>query len=142
VPTLYLDLEDEQGRDINQEIGLRVVPVTGIIRFLPFGRAGDVQPYVGAGLAALNFRYSEVGEFVDGDTLDIFDDRYTVSDTALGGLLLGGVRLPLGGDIYGLGIEYRYQFGAGNTGGLDNGFLADKIDLSGGQLNFSFSVRF
>ena len=142
VPTLYYDLEDEAGRDINQKIGLRVVPVTGLVRFLPFGRAGDVQPYVGAGISVLNFRYSEVGEFVDGETLEIFDDRYSVSKSTVGGLLLGGIRLPLNGDIYTLDIEGRYQFGVGNTGGLDNGFLADKIDLGGGQLNFSFGIRF
>jgi hypothetical protein len=141
VPTLYYDLEDN-GRDINQELSLRVAPITGIVRFLPFGRAGDVQPYVGAGLALLNFRYTEEGDFVDEDTLVIFPERYTVSNQALGGLLLGGVRLPLGGDIYSLGIEGRYQFGVGDLDKEKNGFVAEKIDLGSGQLNFTFSVRF
>ena len=142
VPTVYYDVTDQRGRDIGQELSLRVVPVTGIVRFMPFGRAGQPQPYVGAGLAVLNFHYSESGDFVDGDTLDIFTDRFAVNGTAVGALLLGGVKLPLNGDIYGLNIEARYQMGLGDTGGTSNGFLADKIDLSGAQLNVTFQVRF
>jgi hypothetical protein len=142
VPTVYYDLEDQNGFDIFQELSLRVVPVTGLVRFMPFGRAGQVQPYVGAGLSALSFRYIEAGDFVDGETLEIFTDRYAKTGVTLGGLLLGGVKLPISGDIYSLNIEGRYQFGAGDTGGINNGFLADKIDLSGGQLNFTFQIRF
>jgi hypothetical protein len=142
VPSVYLDLVDDAGFEIEQDLRLRVVPVTGLVRFLPFGRPGDVQPYVGAGLSALSFRYSEIGDFVDGDTLDVFENRYVASGTAVGPLLLGGVRFPIGGDIYGFAIEGRYQYGVGDTGGTDEGFLADKIDLGAGQLNFSFLIRF
>ena len=142
VPTVYLDLVDENGFEIEQELKLRVVPITGLVRFLPFGRAGDVQPYVGAGLSALNYNYSEIGDFVDGETLDVFEDRFIASGTTLGGLLLGGVRFPIGGDIYGFNIEGRYQFGTGDTGGVDEGFLADKVDLGAGQLKFTFLIRF
>ena len=142
VPTVYYDLEDQGGRDIFQELSLRVMPITGLVRFMPFGRAGQVQPYVGAGLSALTYRYIEAGDFVDGETLEIYTDRYAVTGVTLGAVLLGGVKLPINGDIYSLNIEGRYQFGAGDTGGSSNGFLADKIDLSGGQLNFTFQVRF
>jgi hypothetical protein len=142
VPSVYQDFENANGFEIRQELKLRIVPVMGIVRFMPFGRAGTVQPYVGAGLGALNFRYSEAGEFVDPSNLDIFEARYTATGTTLGTALLGGVKLPLGGDIYGLNIEYRYQFGSGNTGGASNGFLDEKIDLSGGTFNFTFQVRF
>ena len=142
VPTVYFDLVDEDGFEIEQQLRLRVVPVTGVVRFLPFGSPGDVQPYVGAGISVLNFQYTESGDFVDGETLDVFEDRFRASGSTLGGLLLGGVRFPLGGDIYGFGIEGRYQFGTGETGGLDEGFLADKIDLGAGQLNFTFLIRF
>jgi hypothetical protein len=142
VPTVYADFVDQQGGEIDQRLRLQVVPISAIVRFLPFGRPGDVQPYVGAGISALRYRYSEVGRFLDADTLEVFDDRFTASGFAPGGLVLGGVRIPLGGDIYSLSIEGRYQFGVGDTGGADNGFLADKIDLSGGGINAAFQVRF
>lgn len=142
VPTVYLDVVDENNLDIEQQLHLRVVPITGIVRFLPFGNAGTVQPYLGVGVSALNFRYSEIGDFVDPTTLDIFSDRFTTSGTALGGLVVYGLRLPIGGDIYGLTLEGRTQFGKGNTGGADKGFLTDKIDLGGSMFNVGFLVRF
>ena len=142
VPTVYLELVDDSEFEIEQQLRLRVVPVTGVVRFLPLGRPGDVQPYVGAGLSVLNFAYTERGDFVDGETLEVYPERYHASGTTLGGLLLGGVRFPLGGDIYGFGIEGRYQFGTGDTGGVEEGFLADKIDLGATQLNFTFLIRF
>lgn len=140
VNTVYLDVVDQDGFEIQQELGLRIIPVMGLVRFLPFGRPGDVQPYVGAGLGTLLYRYSEVGDFVDPENLDIFPAKYSATGAAFGGMLLGGVRFPVGGDIYGLGIEGRYQWGVGDL--PSDQFVADKIDLSGGQLNFTFLVRF
>ena len=61
------------------------------------------------------------------------------SGTAFGALLLGGVRIPINGDIYGIGIEGRYQFGVGD---LPDDFVANRIDLAGGQFNVTFLVRF
>jgi hypothetical protein len=143
VHSFYRDLEDDTtGFDITQRLRLRLVPVTAVVRFMPVGRAGDVQPYVGVGGGAALFRYSEDGDFVDPSDLSIFSDRFTVTGAAPIGLVLGGVRFPMGGDIYGFTIEGRYQFGSGDTGGIDKGFLGDKIDLGGGQLNFGFLVRF
>ena len=140
VTTVYLDVVDENDFEIVQELKLRVVPLTALVRFLPFGRPGDIQPYAGAGISALRFRYSETGEFVDPATLDIFPGTFANTGTAFGALLLGGVRIPFGGDIYGMGIEGRYQWGVGDL--PSNEFVADKIDLGGGQFNVTFLVRF
>lgn len=142
VPTIYYDLVDEQGREIEQTLRLRVIPTTAVVRFLPFGRAGDVQPYVGAGVGLFHYRYAEFGRFVDPETLDIFEDRFTATGSAPGGVVLGGIRFPLGGDVFGLTLEGRYQFATGNTGGIDAGFLDEKIDLGGGQFNVGFLIRF
>ena len=140
VPTVMRDVTDGDF-EIEQEMHLRITPVTALVRFLPFGRPGDVQPYVGAGVSMLNFRYSEIGQFVDTNNADIFSSSETVTGSAPGGVLLGGVRFPLGGDIYGLAVEGRYQFGKGNIP-TSSPLPADKVDLSGGELNFSFLVRF
>ncbi len=141
VPSRYRDLEHglrPQQPDIEQNLGLRILPVTAIVRFLPFGRPSDFQPYVGAGIGILAFRYSEIGEFVDPDTLEIFPAHLTKTGTTAGPILLGGIRMPLGGDIYAFTLEGRYQWGSGDTGGAANEFLGDKIDLGGGHLNFGF----
>lgn len=141
VPSIYLDLVDNQDRDIDQTLRLRIIPVTAVVRFLA-GRPGSVQPYVGAGAGLFRYRYAEFGHFVDPDTLDIFEDRFTTTGWAPGGVVLGGVRLPLGGDVFGLTVEGRYQFATGETGGIDAGFLDEKIDLGGAQFNVGFLVRF
>jgi hypothetical protein len=142
VDSVYRNLVDISGREIEQELRLRIVPISGVVRFFPIGRASDIQPYIGGGVSALNYRYTETGEFVDLSDFSTFPARYIASGTAPGGLFLIGVRFPLGGDIHGLTTEYRYQWGSGDTGGADAGFLHDKIDLSGGNLTFGYLLRF
>jgi hypothetical protein len=152
VPSRYRDLvnSDRGGADIEQDLRLRTIPITGLVRLLPFGKAGSVQPYVGGGIAAVNFRYTETGEFVDPTDLTIFcagtpgceNPRYLATGTAVGPVILGGVRLPVNGDIYAFTIEGRYQMVQGKTGGAVAGFLGDKIDLGGGTINFGVLIRF
>ena len=144
VDSRYADLinTEQNDADILQELRLRMIPISGTVKFLPFGQPGGFQPYVGAGISAVNFKYTETGDFVDPSTLEIFADQFTAYGFAFGTLIFGGLRMPLGGDVYALQVEGRYLFGNGNTGGNDAGFLGDKIDLSGGSLNFGFLIRF
>ena len=132
--------------DIEQTIALRMVPITGIVRFLPVGRPSSFQPYVGAGIAVIPFRYREIGDFVDSTDGTIFPADYIETGTAFGPVLVGGMRIPISGDIYALTIEGRYHWATGDISGLDeNGqpkFLTDKIDLGGGSINFGFLIRF
>ena len=144
VQSVYRNLVNETAgnADIPQDLRLRIIPVTAVVRFLPFGDFGTVQPYVGAGVSLLSWRYSEVGQFVDLSDDTIFNGRFVAEGNDVGAVLLGGVRLPVKGDIFAITAEWRYQFGQGDTGGFDAGFLGDKIDLSGGFLNFGVLVRF
>ncbi len=149
VSTVYLDVvDDTTGEDLPQVLRLRVVPITAHVRFLPFGTPSTVQPYVGAGLSLLNFGYSEEGDFVDSFTAEIFTARYGASGTAMGGVVFGGVRIPVNGDIFAITLELRRQFGAGDLGtdledsDDENDFLADKIDLGGTQFTGGLLIRF
>ncbi|MCC7007351.1 MAG: hypothetical protein IT184_00895 [Acidobacteria bacterium] len=146
VPSVYRDLIDDRTLgDIEQTIKLRMVPLTAMVRFLPFGNASTVQPYVGVGVSAIRFRYSEFGDFVDPETLVIHDndgEPYAVSGWTPGTVFVYGLRIPVGGDIYALSIEGRHQFAEGKTGGAESGFVADKIDLGGANLNVGFVIRF
>jgi hypothetical protein len=141
-PSVYRDLVNQDNSEIRQDLHLRIVPVTGVVRFLPFGKPGQVQPYVGVGVAVLNWRYSETGQFVDPTDFSIYSARYTATGTTVGPVLLGGIRLPIQGDVFALTAEWRYQFAQGNTGGLNTGFLGDKIDLSGGSALFGLLIRY
>jgi len=150
VDSVYLDfvncpapcLDPASGTEIEQELRLTMVPISGVVRFFPIGDPTRVQPYVGGGIAVIPFRYTETGEFVDTTTFEIFSDKFTAKGTAFGPVILGGVRFPLGGDVYGLTVEGKYQFANGKTGGADAGFLGDRIDLSGGSITGGFLIRF
>ena len=140
VDTLYRDFEDSDGTQIEQELKLRIVPMTATIRFLPLGREAAVEPYIGAGIGIFNWRYSEVGEFVDFSDDSIFLNRYTADGNAVGPVILAGLRAPIG-DAWTIGGEFRWQSATGD-GLLDEGFLSEKIDLGGWTTNFTFGVRF
>jgi outer membrane protein W len=139
VPSVYADFVNENGTEIAQDLKLRVVPVTATIRFLPIGRGAAVEPYVGAGIGFFNFRYSEVGDFVDFSDGTIFSDRYVDSGTAVGPVILGGVRVPVG-DAWSFGGELRWHKAVGDL--EEPGFLSDKIDLGGLTTSFTLQIRF
>jgi hypothetical protein len=151
VPSEYREQANSERNNaaIEQRNKLRQIPFTGVARFLPFGRPGSVQPYVGAGIAIVSFRYSETGEFIDPSDLTIFPATYSATGTAVGPVILGGVRLPVRGDIYAFTIEGRYQMVEGKLPSsqaceLDptKCFFGSKIDLGGGSINFGVLIRF
>ena len=151
VNSRYRDLVNQAAgnSDILQDLKLQQIPITGLVRFL-FGGPGKVQPYAGAGLSAIRFQYVEEGEFVDPVDLSIFCagtpgcpfPRFEASGFAFGPVFVGGVRLPIGGDIYAFTAEGRWTLVDGDTGGSDAGFLGDRIDLGGFSFNMGLLIRF
>jgi opacity protein-like surface antigen len=138
VPSVYRNFTHSDDSEIEQDLKLRIVPLTATVRFLPLGR-GSVQPYVGAGIGLFNWRYSETGEFVDFDEGGvIFRNRYVAKGNAVGPVVLGGIRVPVS-DIWTVGGELRYQKAEGD---LNTDFLGDKIDLGGWTTSFTMHLRF
>jgi opacity protein-like surface antigen len=139
VPTVYANLTHSDGTEIEQDLKLRTIPVTFTARFLPLGRGAVVEPYIGAGLAAIRWKYSEVGEFVDAVDNSIFPARFTADGTAVGPTVLAGLRAPISN--WTVGGEIRWQKAEGDIP-PDAGFLGSKIDLGGWTTNFTLGVRF
>ena len=137
VPSVFAHVTHADGSEIRQDLKLRTTPVSFTARFLPLGR-GSVEPYIGGGLVAINWQYSEVGEFVDFDGT-IFPARYVSDGTVAGPTILGGVRGLAGSFV--VGGEVRWQK-AEASGLRDAGFLGDKLDLGGWTTNFTFGFRF
>jgi outer membrane protein W len=144
VPTVYAIFVNANGTEIEQEIKLRVVPVTATIRFLPLGHNNGVTPYIGAGVGVFGWRYSETGEFLATDST-IFRGNFVGSGTATGPVILGGVRVPIGN--WGIGGELRYQSAKGDLP-ADQDFaytvngVGPRIDLGGFTGMFTVNVRF
>jgi hypothetical protein len=138
VHSVYANLTHSNGDEIMQDLKLRTVPVSFTARFLPLSEDAAIQPYVGAGIVAIKWRYSETGEFVFSDNA-IQSAVYVDKGTAVGPTVLAGVRAPIGSGV--IGGEFRWQKAEG-TGLLNQGFLGDKIDLGGWTGNFTFGWRF
>ncbi len=137
-PSVYLDYVNESGREIYQELKLRNIPVTGLVRIFPVGHRRGVQPYVGGGVAMNIWQYSETGEFVDFWDDSIYRADYVANGTAFGPVGLAGVRARVAGSGD-LGVEWRYTWGEGD---LNEDFLGEKIDLGGWMLLTTLKLRF
>jgi hypothetical protein len=138
VHSVYLDFVDSDGTEIDQDLQLRLVPVTFTVRVLPFGQSSPVQPYFGGGLGIINWRYRETGEFVNfGAGRIIFEDTFEDTGSSTGLIVLGGVRFA--GQRLSAGGEIRYQDADGD---LSNDFAGSKIDLGGWTYNFTIGMRF
>lgn len=141
VPTLYRDYVNKDHSEVMSDFKLRTIPMTAVVRFIPFGRPGQFQPYVGGGVAVTSWRYSEIGDFIDfNDNFNVYNARYIATGVSTGAVVLAGFRAPLGGDVYAITMEGRYQTGQGNLN--TNDFLDSKIDLGSTSLRFGFLIRF
>lgn len=140
VSSVYADFIDADGTEIDQDLRLRLIPIAFTFRVLPLGQQSAVQPYFGAGIGLINWRYSEFGEFADfasGTPPIVFEDSFVASGTQVGPVVLGGIRF--GGESVTAGGEIRYQKADAD---LDNRFAGRKLDLGGWTYNFTIGVRF
>jgi hypothetical protein len=144
VPSVYADLVNSDGSEIEQTLKLRIVPFNATVRFLPLGRHAAVEPYIGAGVGIFAFRYSETGQWVDRSDNSIFRQTFAGSGSAAGPMIVAGIRAPLGN--FAPGFELRYQSAVGDLPAdqfTTNGSNSQpKIDLGGITYLFSVNFRF
>ena len=143
VPSIYEFVTNSDGSEIQQDLKLRVVPITATVRFIPTSRLGAIQPYIGAGVAFLNWRYSESGDFVDTSDYSVFrPEPYEADGWKTAPVVVGGVKAPIGGNKFLLGGEIKYQWADAELPVGSDGFISDRIDLGGftysGVLQFRF----
>ena len=126
----YTDFVDLDGSEIIQFTQFRIVPIAVTVRAFPIGRTTPVQPYVGGGVNFYRWTYKEAGVFID---------TFTDDGTATGGLVLFGVRVPIG--HFNVGGEARWQGGSADLAPELN-FAGDKLDLGGWTAAATFHFRF
>jgi hypothetical protein len=130
---------DPTGGRVGQDLQLRTVPITATVRVFPIGRHAGVQPYLGAGVSVVPWRYAEVGDFVD-PNLAIFQWDYHDEGVAVGPVVLAGLRVPIG-RAFAIGGEVRY-LRADTTLDPRVGFVGDRLDLGGITYQTNFVIRF
>ena len=136
-PAVYEEWVNQDGSEIEQDLKLRIMPLTAVVKIFPLGAKRAFQPYVGGGLGVYFWRYSETGEFLATDD-SIFDASYVQSGTAFGPVAVFGVRGRVSESVL-VGMEGRYQWG---TADLSEDFLGPKLDLGGFSILATFGYRF
>jgi opacity protein-like surface antigen len=139
VSSIYEFVTRPDGSEIEQDLKLRIVPLTATLKFVPTGRDAKFQPYIGAGIAALMWDYSETGEFVDTDDNSIYRDTFEADGTEVAPVIFGGIRAPIAASVM-LGGEVRYQKAEAELPADD--FLGDRLDLGGWTFQANLTWRF
>jgi len=95
-------------------------------------------PYVSGGVALVWYRFEQAGEFVDFETLEIFNDQFRSSANTLTAHGSVGIDLSMGSRTF-LNVETRYGWG---SAGIRSEFVGfGDIDLSGFQATLGIGIR-
>ena len=142
----FIDLDD---KPIQQVTSLRRIPMTVGVKYAltpPGDRIGKfvwipnrLTPWIGAGAGLMSYSFTQSGDFVDFQTLNVFSQKLSSDGfTPMGYAHLGAdlrltTRLALTGDL-------RYSLARATLGQSFEGF--DKIDLSGTAATMGITVRY
>jgi len=141
VPTVYECCVDNNGREIEQELRLRRIPIDLTLRLTPLRPSSPVQVYFGGGLSLISWRYTESGDFIDFNNNGIvFSDEFVGSGTEPGAVFLGGVRFQ--GRKATAGFEVKYHRADADFDADDDEFVAPRIDLGGWTYQATVGFRF
>ena len=144
----FRDWIDQNNLPIEQTTSLRRVPITvgvrhylvsrgrAIGRFAYIPSARDV--YVGLGAGLMEYRFHQIGDFVDFQTLNVFPDEFESKAWTPVLHALAGIDLSLGRFLV-LNGEARYTWARGPVGRDYLGF--NRIDLSGLAVTAGLSLR-
>lgn len=139
VPTVHV-VGDRDGSPIPRDLGFRQLPVAFTVRVLPLGQSYSVQPYLGGGVAVINWRFSESGDFVGPNRSIVRGEQYVATGHTAGPMVLSGLRVA--GDTMAFGFEARYQRARGSFGPVFARVADPDIDLHGWTLQFTAGMRF
>ncbi len=145
----YRNWVDQDNLPIEQETIFQTVSVVVGARYYFRDRGRSIgrfawvpsrlSPFVGGGFGVVTYDFTQSGDFVDFQTLDIVTDQLTSTGAGAAAYASAGADFSLGKQFYLTG-EARYAVASGGVEGDYS--LYDGIDLSGLQLTTGISVRF
>ena len=142
---------DNKDQPIEQTTRLRRVPVTMGVRYAltpPEERLGRLAwvparltPWVGGGAGFMNYTFSQIGDFVDFQTLNVFKQEYAASGWTPMGYANVGLDVKLSTRIWLTG-DIRYSAARAPLDTPGSKFVGFRnIDLSGTAATMGFTVR-
>jgi opacity protein-like surface antigen len=145
----FRDWVDDDDLPIEQETRFTRVPVTVGVKAYLLERGRRISrlawipekwaPYLGAGAGIVWYRFEQVGDFVDFDTLEIFFDEFDSEASSPLAYVAAGLDYSLG-PRWLVNGEARYSLASAAMGRDFVGF--DDIDLNGFRASVGVSVRF
>jgi len=139
---------DQNDQPIEQTTSLRRIPITLGFRHYVTSRGRSVGQfawiparrslYVGLGAGIMEYKFHQVGDFIDFTTLNVFHDEFTSQDWTAVAQANAGLDLALG-DFVLLNTEARYSWAKAPMSSDYVGF--NRIDLSGVSVTAGFSFR-
>lgn len=134
---------------IRQRTEFRRVPLTAGVRLYPLPRGRTVgsyawipaslTPYVGGAAGGMWYRFRQEGEFVDEESLVVFEDVLESSGWAPAAEAFGGIEYTVTPRIAVIG-EGRYTWARAELSNSFEGF--DPIDLAGFAVTVGVSLRY
>lgn len=147
VDSEFRDYTYQDDSPIEQTTKLRRMPLTLLARVYPLARGKALSnyawiparftPFVGGGAGVLWYKLEQSGDFVDAETLDIFENRYESDGAAFAAHALGGAEYWLTARI-GIVAEGRYTWASATP---KSQFEFDSVDLSGWQVTAGVAFR-
>jgi hypothetical protein len=144
----YRQWVDQDELPIEQETTFQTVSASVGVRYYFSERGRSIgrfawvpsrlNPFVGAGVGVVSYEFTQSGDFVDFETLDIVFDSLSSSGSGAAAYASAGADLSIGKQLYLTG-EARYTLAGGE---LSDSYAAyDWIDLSGLRVTAGISVR-
>ena len=148
IDSRFREWEHQTGEPIRQTTTFTRVPFTVTLRGYLWDRGRSVgrfvwiprsfAPYVGGGAGWAAYEFTQTGEFVDFETLDIFQERFRSSASGPVVHALAGADATLGPRLVLTG-EIRYSWASAP---MDQGFEGfEDIDLSGFRATVGLAIR-
>ena len=97
------------------------------------------SPYIGGGVGVTWYTFTQHGDFVDFETLDIFSDRLSTGDRGFTPWLAAGLDVSLT-PLFVLRVDLRHYWGSAGVE-PDDFVDFDDIDLSGYQATIGLAFR-
>jgi hypothetical protein len=149
-PSEFRDWVDQDNLPIEQETSFSRVPATVGLKWYVKDRGRSIgrfawiptnwNAYLGAAGGLTWYTFSQNGDFVDYETLDIFFDRLSTSGSTPTAQLFGGADYSLSPHFL-LNVEGRYSWA--QRADMAGDYLQfDRMDLSGFQATVGLSARF
>lgn len=143
------DWLDENGQPIRQRTRFIRRPLSAALRYNLRPRGTMVGnyawipngfvPFVGLGAGRVSYRFTQNGEFVDSETLEIFRDNYAASGKAGFVVASTGAVWTL---IPGIALTSELKYLHASADGRPSFVGFDKLDLSGVSTSLGFTIRF